>query len=108
MPGAGGAGMGMNCAGEIADLAFVSDRERPFLLDCLGDVTLDAQRSYGIKMYKRFKDDGLAIVRASNQQIIDFFMLWNTISEWRVDKICIARRGSPHRVENVMTDRGGT
>ena len=35
-----GAGMGMNCAGKIADLAFFLERERPFLLDRMGEPSL--------------------------------------------------------------------
>ena len=54
-----GAGMALNASGDIADCAFLCDRERSFIL------RKDIIRKYNIKLYARVKDDMFMILGES-------------------------------------------
>ena len=54
-----GAGMGLNASGDIADCAFLCDRERSFIL------RKDIIKRYNIKLYARVKDDIFMILGES-------------------------------------------
>ena len=60
-----GAGMGLNLSGEVADIAFLLEREATFIFDDARCLTFDPEtvRKYGIKTYVRYKDDVFAVLR---------------------------------------------
>ena len=74
-----GSAIGMKASGGLCDYALAAT-----------EVELFESHPEKILSYLRFKDDGLCLINGSLQEIIDLFRQWNTMGEFKVDKICIA------------------
>ena len=65
-----GAGMGMSVAGDVADLAFYAAAERRLML------IASIRRQHDVKLYARFKDDGLIVLKRNRVSNFDLFSLF--------------------------------
>ncbi len=90
-----GSAIGMRASGGLCDNTL---GERELVLLGNTDNLID--------FYSRFKDDGFMICDGSDDDIVQLINEWNCMSDWRIEKVYIARRGCAEHMRHVVMQGG--
>ena len=97
-----GSAIGMKASGGLCD-GCLGERETSLLFT---RFQLQPDKVGIVKLYKRFKDDGLIVVEGDDLQITELIRAWNRISDWKIEKVTICRESTSEVRSKVIAIDG--